>query len=308
VARTEVDPQEARKNAMSAENHIPYDLVVAGASGRVGMLLARAWEQSGARVLVQRRSSVALTRSLAELRWAPLEGGGPLRDWVEARSKPRAMLVLAGATPGTGRDLALNRPLAEACLRAAELAGIGRVLVASSSAVYGGGRDRPWCESDPVQPASAYGKAKADMEAACEVWRARGLEVTCLRIGNVAGADALLLNAGSAAPLTIDRFGDGSGPVRSYIGPVSLARVVLALATFAKPLPDVLNIAAPTPVAMADLATAAGLDWRWQPAPSTAVARFTLDCRALAARVPFGDTESTASEIAEQWRECRTCP
>ncbi|WP_333828364.1 NAD-dependent epimerase/dehydratase family protein [Pararhodobacter sp.] len=289
---------------MQAEQRRQHDLVVTGASGRVGRLLAAGWARSGVPVLLQRRGDAALTQGLDELRWSPLEGAAPLIDRVQRHGAPRAMLVLAGATPGTGRDLSLNRPLTEACLAAALAAGIGRVLVTSSSAVYGGGRAQPWGESDPAQPTTPYGEAKAAAEAACTLWRARGLEVCCLRIGNVAGADALLLRAGG--PLAIDRFADGGGPVRSYIGPGSLARVLRALACAPGPLPETLNIAAPVPVAMTDLASAAGLDWRWQPAPPSAVARFTLDCRALAALVPFDDAESTAATIAAQWKDCRT--
>lgn len=293
------------ESVMYKEHHHPPDLVVTGASGRVGRLLAAAWERSDAPVVLQRRGAGALTGCLRELRWAPLEESAPLCDWVQRHGAPRAMLVLAGATPGTGRDLSLNRPLAEACLSAAMAAGIGRVLVASSSAVYGGGRVQPWREDDTVQPAAPYGRAKAGMEEACAPWRARGLEVICLRIGNVAGADALLLNA-DKPPLVIDRFADGNDPLRSYIGPQSLARVALALARLPGALPKILNVAAPQPVSMSDLATAAGLDWRWQAAPPSAVARFTLDCGALAALVPFSDTESTVGTIAAQWKDCRT--
>jgi len=293
------------ESAMQAERHSQHDLLVTGASGRVGRLLATAWEKSGAPVALQRRGDEPLTERRHELCWAPLEGSAPLCDWAKAHGAPRAMLVLAGATPGTGRDLSLNRPLAEACLSAAMAAGIRRVLVASSSAVYGAGRAQPWHENDPAQPATPYGRAKAGMEDACAAWRARGIEVTCLRIGNVAGADALLLNAGRP-PLIIDRFADGSGPLRSYIGPGSMARVVLALARLPGPLPQTLNLAAPQPVAMEELAGAAGLDWRWQDAPPAAVARFTLDCTALARLVPIDDTESTAATIADQWKDCRT--
>lgn len=281
-------------------------LIVTGASGRVGRLLAADWARRGARVALQRRDAGA-GAGLPVLRWAPLEGPRALLDWVERHGAPGAMLVLAGATPGTGHDLALNGALAEACLAAARAAGIGRVLLASSAAVYGGGQSEPWREGDAARPTSAYGMAKMAMERAADPWRARGLAVTSLRIGNVAGADALLLNAGKGA-LSIDRFADGTGPVRSYVGPQSMARVVLALAEPSLALPPVLNLAAPHPVAMADLATAAGLDWRWRPAPDDAVPRYTLDCSALAALVPFDDTESAATEIAAQWVACREVP
>ena len=49
--------------------------------------------------------------------------------------------------------------------------------------------------------------------------------VTALRIGNVAGADQLLLNAAratDAAPLRLDRLEGGAALSRSYIGPGAL--------------------------------------------------------------------------------------
>ena len=290
---------------MNRASHHQHNLLVTGASGRVGRLLAAAWVKEASPVVLQYRGPGAPGGELDSLRWELAGGDAPLRDWVATHGVPRAMLVLAGATPGSGRDLSLNRALAVACLRAARAGGIGRVLVASSSAVYGGGRARGWAESDRVRPTSDYGRAKLDMEAACAEWRARGLDVCCLRIGNVAGADALLLNA-ATPPLRIDRFADGAGPLRSYIGPQSMARVLLALARAPGALPPVLNLAAPQPVAMTDLVGAAGLEWRGAAAPATAVQRFTLDCRALAERVAFSATESTAAEIVAQWKACRT--
>lgn len=275
------------------------DLLVVGASGRVGRLLATHWARTGARVTLQTRGGALPDGRLPVLRWSPLQDGPA---GLEIRAP--AMLVLAGVTPtshGHG-DLTLNTHLAEACLAAAEATGIERVLLASSSAVYGTGRDTPWHEDDaPGSPANPYGAAKRAMEAAAMPWRERGLTVCSLRIGNVAGADALLLNA--PGPLAIDRFASGGGPVRSYIGPVSLARVIEALATAAD-LPPVLNIAAPAPVAMADLARAAGCDWRWRPAPPEAVERLTLDCAELCRKVSFAPAESTAGEMVAQWRAC----
>jgi UDP-glucose 4-epimerase len=135
--------------------------------------------------------------------------------------------------------------------------------------------------------------------------RAPGSSRTCVTpSANVAGADALLLNAAVPEPHFIDRFASGGGPVRSYIGPGSLARVVLALAA-APGLPPVLNVAAPAPVAMVDLARVAGGDWRWRPAPDGAVERLTLDCSALTRHVHFAPAESTATAMVAQWRACR---
>lgn len=219
------------------------------------------------------------------------------------------LISYAGVTPGPGANLDLNIALAEATLRAAHAARIRRVLLTSSSAVYGAPEgNSPLGEQDSPYPISRYGKAKLAMEAVCAPWRARGIEVCCLRIGNVAGADILLLNgraAGPDNPLRIDRFADGAGPLRSYIGPATLARVTAALAGHSGPLPDLLNIGAPQPVAMAELATAAGMRWRWQKAPETAIQRITLDLTQLESLYSFVPADSTPAEMIHQWHETR---
>ena len=136
------------------------------------------------------------------------------------------MIVLAGAVRG---DLALNAQLTEACCAAAAQAGIGQVLLASSSAVYGVNGGLPCREDTPTHPVNDYGRAKLEAEAVADRWRARGLAITALRIGNVAGADALLGGMRPGEPTRIDRFADGGSPVRSYIGPVTLADVLAKL-------------------------------------------------------------------------------
>lgn len=234
--------------------------------------------------------------------WAPLAGPEALVSALDGRP-PAAMLVLSGVTPGPDEPLELNATLARACLDAARAAGIPRVLHASSSAVYGAPRSAPFRETDPPRPGAAYGRAKLAAEAVCDAARSEGLEVCALRIGNVFGADALMRNAAHLAPgatLHIDRFEDGRGPLRSYIGPRTLARVLGVLATYPEPLPPVLNLAVPGAVAMADLAGAAQVPWRWTPAPPSAVQRVLLDCGALAGRVGFSVEEGTAEGIATQ--------
>ncbi len=263
-------------------------LMIAGANGRVGRLLRPAL---GARVGWSQRGPGP------GLDWAPLAGPGPLVEWCAAQGRPRALLMLAGVTPGPEARLQDNLALGLAAVAAARAAGIGRVLLASSSAVYGTGRAAPWDEDDAALPASDYGRAKLDMEQACA-----GPGVTMLRIGNVAGADALLTNP--RRPLLLDTFADGHGPLRSYIGPQTLARVLLALAA-APALPPVLNIAAPGPVDMADLAAAAGLPVQRQPAPPGAIARLLLATRRLESLLPFGDTDSGPGAMIAQWRACK---
>ena len=267
--------------------------VVVGASGRVGRLLARAWALGGLVPSLQRRGA-ALPLDLPQVEWHPLSGT-PLEA-----GRFRAMIVLAAAVRG---DLALNAQLAEACCAAAVQAGIGQVLLASSSAVYGVNGGQACREDTPTHPVNDYGRTKLEAEAVACRWRARGLAITALRIGNVAGADALLAGITPGQPTWIDAFADGTGPVRSYIGPITLADVLARL--LGQKLPPVLNLGAPNPVAMADLARAARADWHYQPAPVTAYQRITLDCSLLAQHYHFAENQSDAAAMVAEWQSTR---
>ena len=270
--------------------------LIVGASGRVGRMLARGWAAAGWEPTLQYRTKAAGVVS-PTLVWSPLAGPIP------ARHRFSAMIVLSGVVPGGG-DLWQNAAIAEACVVAAAAAGIDQVLVASSSAVYGCNADgRAFGESDVTQPVNDYGRAKLAMEAQIAPWRARGMQICALRIGNVAGADALLLNVAKRQPVSLDQFADGGGPVRSYIGPLTMARVLAGL--IGRDLPAVLNLAAPAPVGMADLAASAGADWHWRAAPETAYQRITLDCGRLAKFHDFDEADNRADAMVAEWRAVR---
>ena len=252
-------------------------VMITGANGRVGRLL-RPW--LGEAVIWCRRGPGEA------LDWDPLAGPAPLLAYCESHGAPDAVIQL-----GRGDDRAIGL----ATVAAARKAGIPRVLLASSSAVYGFSRDADWDEGDPTEPPSPYGQSKLAMERACA-----GPGVTMLRIGNVAGADALLTNP--RRPLLLDRFPNGAGPLRNYIGPQTLARVLIALAK-AHALPPILNLAAPRPVDMADLARAAGLPVERQPAPPHALARLTLATTRLEQIQTFEDTDSDPAAMVAQWQD-----
>lgn len=267
--------------------------LVVGASGRVGLLLARAWALAGQAPTLQHRG-VALAADLPQVEWHPLSGT-PLDP-----GRFQTMIVLAGAVR---EEFGLNARLAEACCAAAVQAGISQVLLASSSAVYGVNGGLACGEDTPCLPVNDYGRSKLEAEALAARWRARGLAITALRIGNVAGADALLGGMQPDQPIKIDCFADGTGPVRSYIGPITLADVLAKL--LGQDLPPVLNIGAPHPVAMADLAQAVGADWQYQPAPATAYQRITLDCGQLAQHYRFMECQSDAAAMVAEWQSTR---
>lgn len=276
-------------------------LLLVGATGRVGRMVCHHWPDEG--LVVQHRH-----KGQTGLYWPLLEGPEALQAEVASAGPIAAMIMLAGVTPATGNELELNATLALAALEAAALTGIPRVLLASSSAVYGAGQGAALPETAPLHPANPYGVAKAAMETALQPWRDR-LEICALRIGNVAGADAALLNVANFAPdqpVILDRFGDGQGPWRSYIGGGTLARVLHHLALHPAPLPEVLNLAAPAPVSMEALVTATGHPQSFRPAPLGAHQSITLDCRRLSALYPFAAADSDPAAMVADWMKTRT--
>jgi dTDP-4-dehydrorhamnose reductase len=164
------------------------------------------------------------------------------------------------------------------------------VLIASTQAVYGP-QAGPLSESAPCAPNSVYGAAKLAMEQAVKGRPG----VTCLRIGNIAGTDALFRSM-AAGPVRLDQIAAGQGPRRAMIGPVTLAHTLLAL--LETDLPPILNLAQPGLVDMADILRAAKADWRWQDAPDTALAELELDVSALAGlvHVPPADATTLVAE------------
>lgn len=271
-------------------------VLLVGGTGRLGALLGRAWVCTGQGGLVwQRRAG---------------KGAGPRFDplaepaaYARAAAGALAILNLAGRVGGTARDEADHAALALAALRAAREAGVARVFLASSAAVYGNSSFAR--EADAPAPLTGYGRAKAAMEEAALAWAAAhpgGPGVTCLRIANVAGADALLGAASGPGPQRLDLFPDGSGPRRSYLGPMALAGILgrlFALARQGAPLPEILNVALDGAVAMEALLAAAGRAWAPRPAPATALPVVRLDVGRLAALCGPLPTADAAAIVAD---------
>lgn len=247
-----------------------------GATGRVARLLRPVWGDA--------------------VRWRS-RTDGPLRG---ALTGCRAVVALGGVTSGDATALAGNTLAALEAVAAARADGVPRVLVISSSAIYGR-QAGPLTEDLAPSPANAYGVAKADMEAEIGRLPPGGPEVCILRLGNVAGADALLGKLADAPP-RLDTFPDGATPMRNYLGPESLGRLLLALALHPSPLPDVLNLGAPDRVAMGDLLRAAGRDWVAVTAPASALRDVALDTTRLGALLPLTPQMSDPARMIAEWR------
>lgn len=261
-------------------------LLVVGGTGRLGGLLRRAWMAPG---------GAGALRALHPVWQARAEGQGgdilfdPLTApaaFARAAGAADVVLNLAGVVSGTADQLADNRRLALAAAAAAAEAGVP-LLQASSAAVYGA-QAGPLSEDGPTQPAAPYGQAKLEAEEALEALAPadRSPAIVLLRIGNVAGADALLGGPAPAEGRVLDIFPDGRAPRRSYIGPQALAEALARLVRLLAggiAVPGRINLALPGAVGMDALLGAAGATWAPRPAPTGAIPEVTLDvARALA--------------------------
>lgn len=266
-------------------------VLVLGASGRLGGMLQRHWRVGPIAPLWQFRGPSVRPDSLT---FSPL-------DDIPDCGPVEVVLALAGVVPAPGADLALNTALGLAAVRLGVALKARHVLVSSSAAVYG---DAPHLQAEDTSPGQpgAYGKAKLAMEAAVlDAAERAGLGATALRIGNVAGADALL--GKGEGPRLLDRFAGRQGARRSWIGPRVLAQTLAALAGMGAQraaLPPVLNVAQPGVLAMEDLLSAAAIPFEWREAPAQALACVTLDLTALCTRVPLAP--ATPAGIVADWR------
>lgn len=233
-------------------------------------------------------------------RW-PSRATWTTRDDVDICDTPALMQTLkgvcavfcfAGATHGASAPMTHNIEVAKRTLDAAQGA---RVFLFSSAAVYGA-LEGPRPEDGPTAANSDYGAAKLGME---EMAARHPNPSTCLRLGNVAGADAIL--GGWMQGFRLDQFADGRTPRRSYIGPTKLAQVLARLSEI-DDLPPVLNVAAPGTVAMGDLLDAAGLGWSEKPATERTIAKVELNTGLLERMIPFDTPNCTAEGIVADWK------
>ncbi|WP_171909453.1 NAD(P)-dependent oxidoreductase [Rhodobacter sp. 24-YEA-8] len=262
-------------------------VIVTGAAGRVGSILKRVWTAAPPPALQFLWSS---RQAAPGIRWEI--GAGPAPAWP----RDAILLHLAGTTGA--RDPGANPGVIPPVLKACRQNHVRHLVCLSTAAVYAPG-PVPARESDPPAPPGPYGAAKLEAE---RLLVASGLPLTILRLGNLAGADALLTPRPPGQDIRLDPVADmPGGPLRSWIGPLTFAQALAALLgriAAGETLPPVLNIVQAPPLGMADLLRASDLAWGWA-APNPKVVHIaTQDNAALAALLPL-PSASPAQIIAE---------
>ncbi len=276
-------------------------VLVLGATGRIGGILRKCWPKG--RALWQTRKILPDMGS----DWIVCDVLGDAPGLARAAADADVILCLSGVIHSRQEgDLSQNITLAEAAIRAAHRGrnggrngGGARVMLASSAAVYG---DQVGVleETAPLRPINDYGRAKAEMETRGAALGAElGVAVTSLRIGNIAGLDAIL--GGWREGFVLDRFGDGATPRRSYIGLITLARVLGDLVA-ADDLPAVLNVAAPGTVEMGALLDRAGLPWAPRLPGDTVIPEVCLSTRELERFTALNARDAMPETLVEEWR------
>lgn len=225
-----------------------------------------------------------------------------ISDSVDFLPQCNAVLALWGPVSGDAETLGGNIPLAATAQRIARACGADRVFHASTAAVYAPS-DLPLDEAAVCEPRNDYGRAKLRMEQALGGETPKPVR---LRIGNVAGAGGLFTSLEGGGDITLDRFADGSGPVRSYVAPSMLARIVECLCKApTETLPEILNVAGKLPVSMEDIVRAAGRNLYWRDAPDGALPVMALDVTRLDRLANLGQDSTTAEQLVEEWRRYR---
>ncbi|WP_296419550.1 NAD-dependent epimerase/dehydratase family protein [Pseudooctadecabacter sp.] len=279
--------------------------VILGAQGQLGGVLHRHARRAGLDWTGQGR------RAGADVIWSlqdkPAEAVFPENGTI--------INMIGYAGPDEDALQQANIDATDRILTLAKAHGVAHVILASSAAVYGNAGTAPITEEAPLSPLTPYADSKVRMEALAQA--AAGVAgspaITILRIGNVAGSDALTTIArrriAAGAAMDLHRFADGTAPVRSYIGPRDLFDVVAALAPQPPAAIRTVNVAAPDPVPLDHVMTAykthvlPDLVWQDAPAPDSVPKRVILSIQALRALVDLPSASDYATHMARQVQE-----
>jgi len=199
--------------------------LVTGGAGFIGSNLALA--------LLERGDSVVILDDLSSGCAANLPAAaqfirGDIRDSRCVRDAMDGVGCVFHLAASVGNKRSIDHPVRDAeinilgtlqVLEAARAAGIGKIVVSSSAAIFGELKTLPIREDHPVEPDSPYGASKLCAEKqALAFGKLHGIETVCLRYFNVYGPhqrfDAygnvipiFVFQALREEPLTI--FGDG---------------------------------------------------------------------------------------------------
>lgn len=246
--------------------------VITGGAGFIGSHLAETLLREGRKVRIVddfstgKRANIPVGAEVLE---------GDVVELAEAAVRDADVIYHLAAIASVPRSVAepleSHRATAEstvALLEAAERAQVRRLVLASSSAVYGDGPGLPRREDQKPAPLSPYALAKLVSELYAEHWaRRRSLETVSLRFFNVYGPKQDPHSPYSAAvPLFVGRllegqrvpiFGDGT-QTRDFIFVGDVVRGLVAAGMTPGVSGRIYNLAAGRAVSLLDLVRTLG--------------------------------------------------
>ena len=251
--------------------------LVTGGAGFIGSHLVRGLLARGGSVRVLDDFSTGSRANLADLEpdVEVLEGDLRSREHVSSAARGVDVVFHLGALPSVGRSVedpvttnAVNVDGTLNVLLAARDRDVRRVVLASSSSVYGDAGTLPRVESQRPEPVSPYAVSKLAAESYCASFaRVYGIETIALRYFNVYGPGQNATSPYAAAvPRFVDAlragrpvpiYGDGSQTRDfTYVGDVVDA--TLRAAACRAEAPSVVNVAAGAATSVLDLAETIG--------------------------------------------------
>lgn len=269
-------------------------VLVLGANGRMGQLLRAYWRANPPENLdifwVARRHSPGVTHV-----WSP-------GDHVDSLPQCNAIFGLWGTVSGSADELRNNISLSRRAHELARACGADRVIHASTMAIYRAGEEQV-TEADIPQPRNEYGRAKLAMEEAVAEEVPQGIN---LRIANAVGAGPLFNAISQRDVVEVDQFQERNGPLRSFIRPSTLAKVIERLIEIpVDDLPTCLNVADSGLIDMADLVLAAGKGIRWRPASGAALPKMEADLSLMHELLGPIAPAPTPMDIILEWQDLR---
>lgn len=196
-------------------------ILVTGGAGFIGSHIVEAYLQAGHEILVVDNMSRGRRENLPpEIPLVVMDIRDPaFRQVVEAfrpevLNHQAAQIDVAAAVVDPLEDASVNLLGTLNVLQVAVQAGVRRVIVASSVAVYGEPERFPVTEDHPLRPLSPYGLSKMAMEAYVRWFgTSHGLEWVILRYGNVYGPRQPVAGEAGVVARFLAAMRDGKRPV-----------------------------------------------------------------------------------------------
>ncbi len=252
---------------------MPDTVLVTGGAGFIGSHVVDVLLESGFRVRVLDDFSTGLPENLAHARKkGPLElREGSIEDPDLVRRAVRGVRWVFHLAARIFVAESVQNPVAYhrtnvlgtvQVLQAAREAGVERVVLASSAAVYGVPRDLPLREDAPLQPLSPYAAEKIANEMDARVFTHLDLDAVALRLFNVYGPRQRPDSPYAAViPAFLSRWMQGKPPVvygdgtqtRDFVFVEDVARAFLLAAQAPRASGQVFNVCSGQGISLLDL-------------------------------------------------------